>query len=123
MIDILWQITKHQAALGKYPLELNSVEQIQYIRDLTLATHVELTEFLQELPWKPWKPRKPITDQIFRYDRAKDELVDVFIFVLNLWTALRADDCLSEAILSKIDKNMARLQTGTHKQHNDKEEL
>lgn len=113
MKELLYEIKKHQTLIGKYPLTSQD-EQLQYIRDLTLAAHVELTEFLQELPWKPWIKKK---HQQFSTNDAAGELVDVFIFILNLWTALDTRLDLEQFIAEKIDLNIERLNTGIHKSH------
>lgn len=111
MHKILAKIRHHQKLLNK-AYECTK-PNITYIRELVLATHIELDEFINELPWKPWKP---IESQPFNLECATEELADVFIFAFNLWVALESyiEKDLQATINSKIDKNVKRLLTGFH---------
>lgn len=54
-------------------------DDINNIRVFCLAAMVELSEMLQETPWKPWKK-----NQEFNKVLAKEELIDVMHFIVNL---------------------------------------
>ena len=118
--DLISHIKEHQNAIGKYPLA--PYTRMQYIRDLTLATHVELTEFINELQWKPWKRYEDndIYTEELHAAEALEELVDVSIFVLDLWLALDPNVRTIEiiaAINKKLDDNLNRLDNKEHKIH------
>ncbi len=118
MINLFDKVRTNQKNLGAYPSPSRE-SQYETIRNLSLALHVEMTEFLQELPWKPWKPWYY---QPNRPMKAKEELVDVFIFLLDLWLHLggEAEDLMSMTH-RKLDLNASRLLTGSHKAINEKE--
>ena len=92
---------------GVEVLQLDGEAFAEYMRTNTLAAMVELSEFLQELPWKPWKDEgRPDEDA---YRRAVVELADVLIFVFNLAAALGVTgDRLEQAIVDKINVNILR---------------
>jgi dimeric dUTPase (all-alpha-NTP-PPase superfamily) len=108
MNKILELIKEHQTAIGQNP----PADRMQYIRDLTLATHVELAEFIQELPWKPWKNNKH-----YDLNAASDELADIFIFTFDLWLALGTSRDLEYTVRNKIAGNMSRLKKKEHIKH------
>jgi dimeric dUTPase (all-alpha-NTP-PPase superfamily) len=98
MKDMLEEIFKRQEflqkKLGVYPTYMNET----YIKDMTLASIVELTEVLNETPWKPWKKQQKI-------DREKyaEELADVLHFIINL--CLAAGITPNELYTRYINKN------------------
>ena len=109
--DIMQSQLMYQVSLGRR--EFKTIEdRMNYIRDTCVALNVEVAEFLQELPWKPWRDTE---DQHLDYDKAADELADVFIFALNLWITLgqyaegKAAAELARRITSKQSINMDRL--------------
>ena len=109
----------YQEALGKGVDSFQSAEaKMQYIRDLCLSLNVEVTEFLQELPWKPWRK---LQDQHYDKHAAADELADMMIFIINLWIHLgvytngACTDELLKRITQKQTKNSARLMTGRNR--------
>ena len=113
MHKIIDKIRQHQGAIGKYPLPKEA--QIPYVRDLSLALVVELSEMLRELPWKPWAQAKgPSFEQRVL---ALEELTDVFIFAFALAVALGMEPLLEASILTKIEINMTRLKSGVHTKH------
>lgn len=106
-------IIQHQKLMKKYPLAMEA--RVPYVRDLVLATHVELTEFLTELPWKPWKPTDQQTSNTYA---ALHELCDVFIFLLDIAVAMGFESKgLVQGIQNKVNINVARLESGQHQPH------
>lgn len=86
-------------------------ECMRYIRDVFLATHIELTEAINEIPWKPWKrPFWPVGWE----DKVADELCDVIEFTLVLWVSLGLDkhglslDKSMEQVFNKIEGRIRR---------------
>lgn len=96
--DMLDSIFIHQKNLQK---ELNTfpkyMEQ-QYIKDMVLAAHVELTEILNETAWKPWKKQQETHP--LKY---KEEIADLLHFVINL--CLAAEMTPKELYNLYINKN------------------
>jgi dimeric dUTPase (all-alpha-NTP-PPase superfamily) len=85
--------------------------QMDYLRDVSLATVVEIGEFLNEVPWKPWKP---LTAQSFDKVKAAEEICDILVFVIVLFISLRPEESLEtimERVLSKVDKRIKAKQT------------
>ena len=119
--QLIDQVVVLQTELGYPPNEFESAEKhMQYIRDLCLALNVEVTEFLQELPWKPWRV---LADQKYDQKKAAEELADIMVFVLNLWVHLGAypkDKCANELVKQvtrKQNKNAARLTSGRNRRN------
>lgn len=110
MREVLEAIAEHQAKIGAHQAIYN--DRMAYIRDMVVGLTVESAEFLQELPWKPWKPENQQTKD---YKRAQEELVDMFIFLFNLWFAAKGNPFRLKAdILHKIEHNLQRLDLGEH---------
>ena len=115
------QVITLQTELGYPPGEFESAEaHMQYVRELCLALHVEVSEFLQEIPWKPWCT---LGTQRYNPKAAAEELADVMIFTLNLWIHLGAypkgqcADELVKQIARKQNKNTARLKSGRNRRN------
>ena len=74
-------ISQYKFQMANYP---NGIfKNVQYIKDMTLAAQIELGEMIQETPWKPWKK-----EQQWDIDKAREELIDVQHFIINLALAL-----------------------------------
>jgi len=58
---------------------MNQKYDIQYIKDMTLALQVELSEAIQETAWKPWKKNAKYNKEKFQ-----KELIDCWHFLINL---------------------------------------
>tara|TARA_Y100000310_G_C20247343_1_gene607442 strand:- start:18 stop:341 length:324 start_codon:yes stop_codon:yes gene_type:complete len=54
----------------------------KFITEMTLAAVDELMEALRETPWKSWKKQ-----QVLNKENFKEELVDVWHFLINLTMA------------------------------------
>ena len=93
---------------------MNTAETVQYIKSHALYMTVELGEFLQELPmfkdWKKYPSGMPVDN-----DKAREELIDVFHFMLNIFVAMdmSADDIFSE-YMNKHNENARRLADTQH---------
>lgn len=79
-----------------------------YIRDMTLAAIVELTEALNEHGWKPWSSRRGVDKEKFA-----GELADVMCFIMNLAIAssVTAEE-LYDATAAKQKVNLERRRIG-----------
>lgn len=81
----------------------------EYIKDMCIAAHSEVTEILNEINWKPWKK----TEKIVYTEKYKEEVIDLFHFVLNLAIAGGMDSNeLYDMYLSKINENIKRQEEG-----------
>jgi hypothetical protein len=89
-------------------IELSEDARMEYIRNLALATNIEIAEFMQELPWKPWKPGVLIDEH---KERAARELIDVLIFWCDMWIALDPEISLETAIAETLSKIERRIYT------------
>lgn len=69
-----------QLKLNTFPDEWDE----QYIKDMVLAAQVELTEILNETPWKPWKKQQDLHPSKY-----KEEIADLLHFVINLCLVAR----------------------------------
>ena len=72
-----------------------------------LALEIEVSEFLNELPWKTWKPGME-----FDRERLTDEYADILAF-LGSWVALMKEMGIDETTLAtayatKLERNHAR---------------
>lgn len=77
-LDIIFQKqSEFQERVGNEPMF-----NIQFVKDMILATIDELTEALRETPWKPWKKQ-----QEWNMEKFREELVDVLHFFVNLCLA------------------------------------
>lgn len=89
-----------QRQLGVYP----TLYDEQYIKDMTLAAMVELTEILNETPWKPWKKQQSLNP-----DKYLEEVADLMHFIINLCLVANiTPDMLYEAYSNKNKVNQDR---------------
>jgi hypothetical protein len=93
---------------GIFTARMSDDEFAEYVRWNFLAAHAELGEAIQHLPWKPWRGREGRpnpTDAML----AGRELVDVLIFLGNLFAALGwSDDVLAHELERKRGVNRER---------------
>ena len=76
-MDRLTYLFKKQKSLQ---LKLKNKINTQAFRTImVLAAIDELTEALRETPWKPWKKQ-----QKYNQEKFKEELIDVWHFLINL---------------------------------------
>ena len=74
----------------------------------TFACIVELSEMINETPWKPWK-----SPSILNRPNALEELADVFHFFINICLALQVTpEELYAAFKGKHAKNRKRQEEG-----------
>jgi dimeric dUTPase (all-alpha-NTP-PPase superfamily) len=106
--DMLYKIFEKQKQLQRnlntYPEEFDE----QYIKDHIFAAIVELTEILNETPWKPWKKQQELNSQ-----RYKEEIADLLHFVINLCIVARIEpEQLYDLYMDKNKVNIERKQRG-----------
>ena len=71
----------------------------EYIKDMILAAYSELSEILNEINWKPWRQTKKTVYS----GRYKNEIIDLFHFVINLSIAVDMEP--KEFFNRFVDKN------------------
>lgn len=83
-----------------------NVKDIQFLRNMALATIIEISEVINESPWKPWKPENY---KEVDFEKVLGELADVQIFVFNMLLHYGVNmDQLSKAISIKQQININR---------------
>jgi len=96
-----------QELMGHNFEDMDGRDVARYIREQALAIIKEVTEALDETPWKPWATY-PIDAEI-NEDAYVGELADVLIFFLNLMLAGDVSERrLLDAVRAKIAKNRDR---------------
>jgi len=81
---------------------------VQYLKDMILASVDELMEVLREIPWKNWKKQ-----QEFHKEELKEEIVDVYHFLINISLASGMDyEELHERYMNKNKINHQRQKDG-----------
>lgn len=97
---------KLQLAIGgSDPRGRTPKEQMEYIREMTLAVTDEMHEFLQETGWKTWASSDHVNT-----DAAFAELVDALQFWMNLVTLLGKDgDDVARQLAKKHEINWKRV--------------
>jgi dimeric dUTPase (all-alpha-NTP-PPase superfamily) len=95
-----------QILVGNYPF-INNEHKQEYINEQSLALIVEISEALQETPWKSWKRTKEFDEQKF-----KEEIIDCWHFLLNLTLSTMDSDEFFQLFLIKNFKNIKRQNEG-----------
>ena len=102
------QLEVQRAAKTDPTVMVDMEQRIQYLKDMVLAAEDELHEVLGETGWKPWA-----TSRHINLEEARDELVDVVCFVVNLSLALdMTPHELARRHAVKVDTNLARQRDG-----------
>jgi len=97
-----------QAMQLKYYPKVEAMETPAQLLISTRALLHEVIEVEDELNWKHWKSDIPID-----YEKVENEIVDIFIFLMNLINASgMSGDELLESTLEKIDINIERQKSG-----------
>lgn len=106
--DKLELIFKKQILLQKRLKNTNMIGNQGFINIMTLAAIDELMESIRETPWKPWKKQ-----QKFNQEKYKEEIIDLWHFVVNLSLAAGFDaNTLYEMFKDKNKVNHKRQNTG-----------
>jgi hypothetical protein len=74
---------KLQHKLGHEFGRMTDDERVEYIKEMYIATTIELAEALGEISWKTWTT-KPPSVQLLPFIK---ELGDAFQFIMNMWFA------------------------------------
>lgn len=100
---------KQRELQNRLGIELDSMppeERTAKIKEFSLHVNQEMNELLYELPFfKPWKDYSNLTDvQVENgFERAREEYVDVFHFLINVGLLLGLDE--EDLYYMFMDKN------------------
>jgi len=83
--------------------------RLQYTRDVALALQKEVSEFLDEVPWKPWQS---INAQHSDKNAAGNEVCDIIVFAIVLYIITDPDMPLEEAMNRTLTKITDRIKLG-----------
>lgn len=107
MQKIIERIKIQQEVMGyAHMIERSPELRMDYGRDIALALTKEVSEVLDEMPWKPWKP---LYDQPCNQSRASREIADIIVFAVVLHLTLCPGRSLEESmqeVLSKVDERI-----------------
>lgn len=96
-------------AYGKDPSDITDPqERIQFIKDMETALRMEMGEFLDETGWKPWATSNHVNEEA-----AQGELIDMFLFFINLCLVTNFEsDAFEAKFFEKINRNLERQLAG-----------
>ncbi len=117
MIQMFKQIQELQKKMG-YD-NFTEEQRWTYFRDISLALIKEVSETLDEVPWKPWVP---IVSQTYNEEKAAMEIIDVMVFSFVLWYTLNPAISIEEAwqkTLDKIEKRIKQTNYGKQEKTHD----
>jgi len=107
---IVKTIKKQQQKMGyENYINFSKENQLQYMRDISLALTKEVSEFLDEIPWKPWNSIDTQSEDI---EAAALELCDIIVFTLVLYITLDPDMPLEKAMEQTLTKINKRIKSG-----------
>ncbi len=107
-MDKLEELFKKQENLQIALGNTNLVGNQKFINIMIIATIDELMESIRETPWKPWKKH-----QEFNQENFKEEIIDVWHFLINLSLAAGMDSKeLFERFINKNKINHKRKKDG-----------
>ena len=117
MQKLIDHIRKQQDLMGyKQFCESSRENQSEYIRSISLALHKEVSEFLDEVPWKPWVP---FEDQYLDIYAATTEICDIIVFALVLYITLDPPYSLEEVMEATLAKIDSRINNGYGRKEKD----
>lgn len=114
---LMQRIEQYQKFFGHERKDKTVEQRRDYVNSLVLGAQIELTEMLQEMPWKPWRT---IEDQHSNHSAAAEELIDAMIFLLDIAYQMGLSSSqISHLINRKLNTNLARLKSGHHKANSE----
>lgn len=91
--------------------QMTDTERIAFVKEMSLALTAELHEALAETGWKGWS-----TSRHFHKERYVQELVDVFLMLINMFLVLgvHAGDMASHVAMVATNKQLLNIQRQEH---------
>lgn len=81
-------------------------DQFHSIKNLSMALSVESSELVEIFQWMTDVESNNIADDGIKFPKVKDEIADIFIYLIRISSKLNIN--LEEAVLSKMEKNIAK---------------
>ena len=103
---------KLQHKLGHEFGRMTDDERVEYIKEMYIATTIELAEALGEISWKTWTT-KPPSVQLLPFI---SELGDAFQFIMNMWFAAMPNAKPAEIAAAMFATHTAKLEVNHKRQ-------
>lgn len=81
-------------------------DQFHSIKNLSMALSVESSELVEIFQWMTDFESNSIAGDEMKFPKVKDEIADIFIYLIRISSKLNIN--LEEAVLSKMEKNIAK---------------
>lgn len=81
-------------------------EQFHSIKNLAVALSVESSELMELFQWMTDIESNNVANDSAKFPKIKDEIADVLIYLIRISSKLNIN--LEEAILNKMEKNIAK---------------
>src|SRR5699024_1752813 len=98
VFDIVRDLYKFNSRFIPTRKDMTTMETTQWIKQFIICIYDELSELLEELPWKHWKD---YSDYNMDLNNVKGELADILIFTFGICGIL---DISPEEIFAEIAK-------------------
>lgn len=81
-------------------------DQFHSIKNLAMALSVESSELVEIFQWMKEEDSNRITQDAVKFPKVKDEIADIFIYLIRLSSKLNIN--LEEAVIEKMKKNIEK---------------
>jgi dCTP diphosphatase len=81
-------------------------DQFHSIKNLAMALSVESSELVEIFQWMKEEDSNQITTDTEKFPKVKDEIADIFIYLIRLSSKLNIN--LEEAVMDKMKKNIQK---------------
>lgn len=81
-------------------------DQFHSIKNLAMALSVESSELVEIFQWMKEEDSNKITSDTVKFPKVKDEIADIFIYLIRLSSKLNIN--LEEAVMDKMKKNIEK---------------
>lgn len=81
-------------------------DQFHSIKNLSMALSVESSELVEIFQWMTDSESNSIVGDEMKFPKVKDEIADIFIYLIRISSKLNIN--LEQAVLSKMEKNIAK---------------
>ena len=87
-------------------------------KDLSIALSIESSELEELFLWKKDMPASRVKKDAIQFQRVKEEIADIFIYLLSLSNVLGLD--MSKAVTEKLEQNAKKYPVSKSKGSNKK---
>ena len=96
-------------------------DQFHSIKNLSMALSVESSELVELFQWMTEIESNNIATDNVKFPKVQDEIADIFIYLIRISSKLNIN--LEEAVLNKMEKNIAKYPVeqfiGSSKKYNE----